>query len=356
MVTNFFDSDFRTGFIWILLNLVCVRVSTHRSQVTNFSAVWTRCSFEFAICFLVSFLFHSTYIFQVFVSCLYLCLCLNLYLNICQCLPVSCVSNSTCLCQVSSFSTRLASLIFIPAVVPSMCLASAAVVFGTCQHSADVQWLWWLLVIACERYFRLESECLAMPWVLSTSSGSQALTDHIVTTRWSSVAQSLVSSSFETFLTHSRHTSSNGFSLGQLYSHFCETRRSRVSTKPLAQPGPSPWSNLCRVFTHNHFGSAGSVCCKHRVQHLLSTDFSRVCDDLYRTLCCSPVLGTGTEAALRSSADFTTCCDILSTSHDRTGSPRDSAAVLRGHHQDWCSGDWSCSPLCSTRQHSSATT
>ena len=36
---NFFDSYFWTGFIYILLSLACVRVSTHRPQVTNFSAV-----------------------------------------------------------------------------------------------------------------------------------------------------------------------------------------------------------------------------------------------------------------------------------------------------------------------------
>ena len=52
---NYFDSDFWTWFICILFNLVCVRVATYRSQVTNFSAVCTCCSLEFAICFLVSF-------------------------------------------------------------------------------------------------------------------------------------------------------------------------------------------------------------------------------------------------------------------------------------------------------------
>ena len=35
---DFFDSGFWTGFICIRVDLVCVRVSTHRPQVTNFSA------------------------------------------------------------------------------------------------------------------------------------------------------------------------------------------------------------------------------------------------------------------------------------------------------------------------------
>ena len=40
----------------------------------------------------------------------------------------------------------------------------------------------------------------------------------------------------------------------------------RVSTKHLAQPGPSPCTILCSVFTLDHFGSSSSVCCKYCVQ------------------------------------------------------------------------------------------
>ena len=75
--------------------------------------------------------------------------------------------------------------------------------------------------------------------------------------------------------------------------HFCDTRRSRVSTTPFSQPGPSPSSILRVVLAHYRSGSSGGVCRKHRVQHYLSTDLCRVGDDFCRNLCCSPVLGTG---------------------------------------------------------------
>ena len=191
--------------------------------------------------------------------------------------PVSwclCVSTSTYLCHVHSFSTCLASLIFVPAIVSLMCLVSTAVALCNCQHSADV-----LLVVVTvddrlwRDIFRFGTECLAVPSVLSTSSGSQAMADHgrdnpLIVSCSISCELSDPCGSLETFLTHLRHTLRTASRSASCIEHFCESRRSRASTKPLAQPGPSPCAIPCRVFTHHHFGSSGSVCCKHCVQHL----------------------------------------------------------------------------------------
>ena len=92
--------------------------------------------------------------------------------------------------------------------------------------------------------------------------------------------------SFETFLTHSCHTSSNGFSHGQLCWNTSVKLVAPVSRPNLfSQTGPSPCSIFRIVFTHNHFGSSSSVCRKHRVQHSLSVS-CRICDDF----CCDPLL------------------------------------------------------------------
>ena len=99
--------------------------------------------------------------------------------------------------------------------------------------------------------------------------------------------------SFET-LTHSRHTSSNGFSLGQLHwntSVKLVAPESRPNLSRSLAQAHAPFFVLS--FMHYHLGSPGSVCRKHRVKHLLSTDLWRFCDDLCRNLCCSLVLRAG---------------------------------------------------------------
>ena len=49
---------------------MCVRVPTHRSQVTNFAASGTCRTLEFTICLFCVLPFHNTYMFQVFASLL----------------------------------------------------------------------------------------------------------------------------------------------------------------------------------------------------------------------------------------------------------------------------------------------
>ena len=138
---NCFDSDFWTGFICILLSLVCV-YSYFDTPFSGDQLVRSLNMSQSETCNLFScvFPFHNTNMCQVFVSCFCFCICLNFYQcpwrSVSWCL---CVSSSTYFCQVSSFSTRL---IFVPAIVPLMCLACTALALCTCQYSADVHWLW----------------------------------------------------------------------------------------------------------------------------------------------------------------------------------------------------------------------
>ena len=94
-----------------------------------------------------------------------------------------------------------------------------------------------------------------------------------------------------------------------------ETRRTRVSTKPLAQPSPSQCTILCRVFTHDH--TSGSVSCKHCVQHfrplILGASVTTSTATSAAVLFLVPArMSSITKAALRS-ADIPTSCDIVST-------------------------------------------
>ena len=92
-----------------------------------------------------------------------------------------CVSAPAHLYQVSSFATSIARLVFVPTLTSLVSLAFAALALLDlslqCQCPSVVVTvggrLW-------RDIFRLESECLASPSVLSTSGGSQALAGDVV--------------------------------------------------------------------------------------------------------------------------------------------------------------------------------
>ena len=163
---------------------MCVRVSTHLSQVTYLSAVSTCRSLECAVCFLVSFLSTT----QTCSKCSFLAFALAIANALGD--PVSwclCVSTSTCLCQVSSFPTCVARLIFVPAIVSLMCLASTVLALHTCQYNADV--------LGCgEIFFELRLNVLPCHRCSQPRVVLQALDDNVVTIRGSSAAQELASS------------------------------------------------------------------------------------------------------------------------------------------------------------------
>ena len=87
-------------------------------------------------------------------------------------------------------------------------------------------------------------------------------------------AESHYSGSFETFFDPLvPHVFERCLDRPTVLKQCCEIRRSRVTTKLLAQLDPSPFTIFRRVFTHNHFGSSCSVCCKRRAQHFCSMIF-----------------------------------------------------------------------------------
>ena len=88
-------------------------------------------------------------------------------------------SASAHLCQVFLFATFFACLVSVPTLNSFVGQASAAPALLIRLCIANVHRLWWLLMIA-------------MPSVLSTSDGSQALAGHVVPVRCLSIAQLLV--------------------------------------------------------------------------------------------------------------------------------------------------------------------
>ena len=216
-----FDSDFWTGCIVVLFNLMRVCVSTNCSQVTNLSAVGTCGSLEFAICFLV-LPFHNTHVSDARL--------LPFPLPLPEPFPVPSALGDRL------FFVYLCFHFCTP--LPNVLVCHTSCTSRLCTNTH----------FSCESSFRSSgmSECLATPSVLSTSGGSSSsgwpCRDNPLIVNCSSAYElSDPCGSFETFLTQSRHASSNNFSLGQLYwEHCCDTRRTGVSTKPFSQPGPSP--------------------------------------------------------------------------------------------------------------------
>ena len=87
------------------------------------------------------------------------CLCLNLYLNLRRCpwgLPCLGVCASP-LRHTFAKCPRLPRVLGVSSLYQQsfllMCLASKALPLGTWEHSADVRWLWSLLMIECGEIF-----------------------------------------------------------------------------------------------------------------------------------------------------------------------------------------------------------
>ena len=313
---NFFDSGFWTGFICIRLNLMCVRVSTHRPQVTNFSTAWTCHTLEFTIRFLVS-LQQRTHVSGV----RFLPVPVPVPWPVPLPLP-GCLSTGT---------LNLSTLRWCPLVVATV---------------GDR--LWWEIC-------RPEFERLAMPSELSTSSGFQAVADHVVTICWSSVAQLRVSSL--TLVEASRpswQTRATRLQTACLSANCIETllwnssRPSLDQTSALPGPAHVPFFVL---FTRTITLARPAVfvaSTAHSTFYPLSVGASVTTSTVTSAAVMFLVparMSSITEAALRSSVDFSISCDIASTF---------SRSNWR-HRHDWCCGDWPSSPVRSTSQHSSAT-
>ena len=85
---------------------------------------------------------------QMLDACPFLCLCLSLFSSSVASALVTaatlflCVSAPAHLCQVSSFATSLARLVFVPKLTSLVSLAFAALALLICRCSANVHRLW----------------------------------------------------------------------------------------------------------------------------------------------------------------------------------------------------------------------